>query len=70
MDREKEHIIADKTMLQVARVTSMVFTPFSIPFLSFLVLFLFSYLRIMPMAKPLILRNRKMVIVGVNIVKQ
>ena len=48
MDREKEHIIADKTMLRVARVTSMVFTPFSIPFLSFLVLFLFSYLRIMP----------------------
>ena len=32
----------------MARVTSMVFTPFSIPFLSFLVLFLFSYLRIMP----------------------
>ena len=25
MDREKEHIIADKTMLRVARVTSMVF---------------------------------------------
>ncbi len=48
MDREREHIIADKTMLQVARATSMVFTPFSIPFLSFLVLFLFSYLRIMP----------------------
>lgn len=36
-------------MLQVARVTSVLFTPFSIPFLSFLVLFLFSYLRIMPM---------------------
>ena len=54
MDREKEHIIADKTMLQVARVTSMVFTPFSIPFLSFLVLFLFSYLRIMPMVYKLI----------------
>lgn len=49
MDREREHIIADKTMLQVARVTSVLFTPFSIPFLSFLVLFLFSYLRIMPM---------------------
>lgn len=32
MDREREHIIADKTMLQVARATSMVFTPFSIPF--------------------------------------
>ena len=48
MDKEKEHIIADKTMLRVARVTSIVFTPFSIPFLAFLVLFLFSYLRIMP----------------------
>ena len=48
MDREKEHIIADKTMLRVARITSIVFTPFSIPFLAFLVLFLFSYLRIMP----------------------
>ena len=48
MDKEKEHIIADKTMLRVARVTSIVFTPFSIPLLAFLVLFLFSYLRIMP----------------------
>ena len=48
MDKEKEHIIADKTMLRVARVTSIVFTPFSIPFLACLVLFLFSYLRIMP----------------------
>ena len=54
MDREREHIIADKTMLQVARATSMVFTPFSIPFLSFLVLFLFSYLRIMPIQYKLI----------------
>ena len=48
MDKEKERIIADKTMLRVARITSIVFTPFSIPFLAFLVLFLFSYLRIMP----------------------
>ena len=48
MDKEKEHIIADKTMLGMGRVTSIVFTPFSIPFLAFLVLFLFSYLRIMP----------------------
>lgn len=48
MDKEKEHIIADKTMLRVARITSIVFTPFSIPFLAFLVLFLFSYLCIMP----------------------
>ena len=36
MDKEKEHIIADKTMLRVARITSIVFTPFSIPFLAFL----------------------------------
>ena len=35
-------------MLRVARITSIVFTPFYIPFLAFLVLFLFSYLRIMP----------------------
>ncbi|GCB37284.1 phosphatase PAP2 family protein [Bacteroides faecalis] len=54
MDKEKEHIIADKTMLRLARITSMVFTPFSIPFLSFLVLFLFSYLRIMPLQFKLI----------------
>lgn len=54
MDVEREHIIADKTMLQVARVTSVVFTPFSIPFLAFLVLFLFSYLRMMPIAYKLI----------------
>jgi hypothetical protein len=54
MDKEKEHIIADKTMLRVARITSIVFTPFSIPFLAFLVLFLFSYLRIMPMVYKLI----------------
>ena len=37
MDKEKEHIIADKTMLRVARITSIVFTPFSITFLAFLV---------------------------------
>ena len=29
MDKEREHIIADKTMLRVARVTSIAFTPFS-----------------------------------------
>lgn len=49
MNVEREHIIADRTMLRAARVISMVFTPFSIPFLSLLALFLFSYLRIMPM---------------------
>lgn len=39
---------ADRVMLKVAGAVSAVFTPFSIPFLSFLILFLFSYLRIMP----------------------
>ena len=48
MDKEKEHIIADKTMLRVARITSIVFTSLSIPFLAFWVLFRLSYLRIMP----------------------
>ena len=42
----EEHIIADKTLIRTAKVISAVFTPFSIPFLAFLVLFIFSYLRI------------------------
>ena len=37
---DKELVISDMVMLRVARIISMVFTPFSIPFLSFLVLFL------------------------------
>lgn len=41
-------------MLQTARVISMIFTPFSIPLLSFLALFLFSFLRIMPVQYKLI----------------
>ena len=44
----EEHIIADKTLIRTAKVISAIFTPFSIPFLAFLVLFVFSYLRIMP----------------------
>ncbi len=51
MSEEKEHpqhMIADRTLIRTARIISGVFTPFSIPFLAFLVLFLFSYLRIMP----------------------
>jgi len=48
MDRERGHIAAEKAMRQAARVASLVFAPFSIPFLSFLALFLFSYLRILP----------------------
>lgn len=38
----------------MAKVTSALFTPFSIPFLSLLLLFLFSYLRIMPLKYKLI----------------
>ena len=45
---DKELVISDMVMLRVARIISMVFTPFSIPFLSFLVLFLFSYLHMLP----------------------
>ena len=50
----EEHIIADKTLIRTAKVISAVLTPFSIPFLAFLVLFIFSYLRIMPLQYKLI----------------
>lgn len=50
----EEHIIADRTLIRTAKVISAVFTPFSIPFLAFLVLFIFSYLRIMPLQYKLI----------------
>ena len=45
-DRMQEHIAADRTLIRIAKITSGIFTPFSIPFLAFLILFLFSYLRI------------------------
>lgn len=56
MDEEKmeQHIIADRTLIRTARVVSGILTPFSIPFLAFLALFLFSYLRIMPLQYKLI----------------
>ena len=50
----EQHIIADKTLIRTAKVISALFTPFSIPFLAFLILFLFSYLRIMPIQYKLI----------------
>ena len=50
----EEHIIADRTLIKTARIVSAVFTPFSIPFVAFLILFLFSYLNIMPLAYKLI----------------
>ena len=49
-----QHIIADRTLIRTAQVISALFTPFSIPFLAFLILFLFSYLHIMPLAYKLI----------------
>ena len=50
----EEHIIADRTLIKTARIVSAVFTPFSIPFVAFLILFLFSYQNIMPLAYKLI----------------
>lgn len=50
----EQHIIADRTLLRTAKVISALFTPFSIPFLAFLILFIFSYLRIMPLQYKLI----------------
>ena len=51
---EEQHIVADRTLIRTARVISAILTPFSIPFLAFLILFLFSYLRIMPIQYKLI----------------
>ena len=51
---EEQHIVADRTLIRTARVISAIFTPFSIPFLAFLILFLFSYLRIIPIKYNLI----------------
>lgn len=54
MEKAEEHLIADKTLIRIAKVVSAVFTPFSIPLVAFLILFLFSYLHIMPLAYKLI----------------
>ena len=59
----EQHIIADKNLIRTARVISMIFTPFSIPFMAFLILFVFSYLRIMPL-------QYKLIVLGVYIVLQ
>lgn len=50
----EDHIIADRTLIRTAKIISALFTPFSIPFLAFLFLFIFSYLRIMPLQYKLI----------------
>ena len=51
---EEQHIVADRSLIRTARAISAIFTQFSIPFLAFLILFLFSYLRIMPIQYKLI----------------
>ena len=53
-EKIEQHIIADRTLIRTAKIISGILTPFSIPFLAFLVLFLFSYLRIMPLQYKLI----------------
>ena len=54
MEQTEEHIVAEKTLLRTAKVVSVIFTPFSIPFVAFLILFIFSYLLIMPLKYKLI----------------
>ena len=44
----------EKGLIRAARIVSAVFTPFSIPFLAFLALFLFSYLRMRPLPYKLV----------------
>lgn len=44
----ENHNQTDRTLIGIARFISTVFTPFTIPTVVFLVLFMFSYLRIMP----------------------
>lgn len=51
---EALHHTTDKALIRTAQVVSALFTPFSIPFVAFLILFLFSYLRIMPLQYKLI----------------
>lgn len=55
MEKEAEiHIVADKNLLGAARVISALFTPFIVPFVAFLLLFLCSYLHIMPLGYKLL----------------
>lgn len=51
---ERIHIKEAKMLIRIARGVSLLFTPFSVPFLAFAILFLFSYLSIMPTAYKLI----------------
>lgn len=50
MKKYEDIMIAEKSLLRAARIVSIVFTPFYIPLVAFIVLFTFSYLRILPVA--------------------
>lgn len=50
----EKHPQTDRALIRTARFLSAIFTPFTIPTLAFLILFLFSYLRIMPVLYKLI----------------
>lgn len=54
MPQRQFSMMTDKALIRAAKITSWILNPFSIPFLAFLILLLFSYLRIMPMAYKLI----------------
>jgi hypothetical protein len=52
-----ERIMADKTLIRMARLTSWIFTPFFIPILAFLILFIFSYLNMLPLEYKIIVMS-------------
>lgn len=54
MRDERMETIEEKGLIRTARVVSAVFTPFSIPFLAFLVLLFCTYLRMMPLTYKLL----------------
>ena len=51
---KEERITADRTLINIARILSFIFTPFFIPMLAFIILFLFSYLHMLPLGYKLI----------------
>ncbi|MBQ8673487.1 MAG: hypothetical protein IJ511_05480 [Bacteroides sp.] len=51
---EASYIKTERNLTRGAKVVSALFTPFSIPFLAFLILFLFSYLSMLPLLYKLI----------------
>ena len=51
---EQQHIITDKTLIRAAKAASVIITPYSIPIVAFLILIVFSNLRIMPLQYKLI----------------